>query len=147
MSTIRYETGLFRACDQRCEGTSRRAYSPQNRKKSVWGLSWRCLAVGKNFRNRRRKLIDAGAGHDDAIATAVSFLSDTQEPASLIFPELDIEMLALDLQFSRLDDVIHFALRAPSLGSRRLKWKKNHSLFLGYSDRSFAQQRPGKKFP
>jgi hypothetical protein len=26
-------------------------------------------------------------------------------------------VLALDLQFSRLDDVVHFALRAPSLGT------------------------------
>jgi hypothetical protein len=30
-------------------------------------------------------------------------------------------MLALNLQFSRLDDVIHFALRAPSLGGGTLK--------------------------
>jgi hypothetical protein len=34
-------------------------------------------------------------------------------------------MLALNLQFFRLDDVVHFALRAPSLGSGTLKWKKN----------------------
>jgi hypothetical protein len=34
-------------------------------------------------------------------------------------------MLALNLQFSRFDDVVHFALRPPSLGSRPLKWKKN----------------------
>jgi hypothetical protein len=37
-------------------------------------------------------------------------------------------MLALNLQFFRLDDVVHFALRAPSLGSRTLKWKKNPRL-------------------
>ena len=75
-------------------------------------LSWRGFAVGKNFSNRRRKFINAGARHNDAIAAAVSFLGDTQEPAALIFPELDIEMLALNLQFFRLDDVVHFALRA-----------------------------------
>jgi len=46
----------------------------------------------------------------------MSFLCDTQEPASLILPELDVEVLALNLQFSRLDDVVHFALRAPILG-------------------------------
>ncbi len=39
----------------------------------------------------------------------MSFLSDTQESPALIFPELDVEMLALNLQFSRLDDVVHFA--------------------------------------
>jgi hypothetical protein len=63
----------------------------------------------------------------------VGFFGDTQEPASLIFPELHIEVLALNLQFSRLDDVIHFALRAPSLGSRTLKWKKNPRPFEGIS--------------
>ena len=87
-------------------------------------LSRRSFAVGKNFGNYRRKFINARAGHDDAVAAAVSFLCDTQEPAALIFAELDIEVLALNLQFFRLDDVVHFALRAPSLGSRTLKWKK-----------------------
>jgi hypothetical protein len=77
----------------------------------VQRLSWRGFAVRKNFSNRRRKVINARARHDDAIAAAVSFLCDTQESTPLIFPELDIEMLALNLQFSRLDDVVHFALR------------------------------------
>jgi len=58
----------------------------------------------------------------------VSFLGDTQKLASLIFPELDVEVLALNLEFSCLDDVIHFALRAPSLGSGSVKWKKNRRL-------------------
>ena len=58
----------------------------------------------------------------------MSFLSDTQESAAVVLPELDIEMLALNLQFFRLDDVVHFALRAPSLGSGTLKWKKNPRL-------------------
>src|SRR5215471_8565771 len=78
-----------------------------------WGvqqLSWRCLAVGENFSNRRRKFINARTGHDDAIAAAVSLLGDTQELASVIFPELDVEVLAFNLQFSRLDDVVHFCL-------------------------------------
>src|SRR3982751_570293 len=87
-------------------------------------LRWRGFAVCKNFRNYRRKFINARARHDDAVAAAVSFLGDTQEPAALIFAELDIEVLALNLQFFRLDDVVHFALRAPSLGNGTLKWKK-----------------------
>ena len=86
----------------------------------VQRLSWRGFAVRKNFSNRRRKVINARARHDDAIAAAVSFLCDTQEFTALIFPELDIEMLALNLQFFRLDDVVHFALRAPSLGHAEL---------------------------
>src|SRR3954454_7982548 len=96
-------------------------------------LSWRGFAVRKNFSNYRRKFINARARHDDAITAAVSFLCDTQEPAALIFTELDIEMLALNLQFFRLDDVVHFALRAPSLGSGTLKWKKNPQAFKGIS--------------
>jgi len=80
-----------------------------------WGvqqLSWRRFAVSKNCGNRRRKVFDAGTGHDDAVAAAVSFLGDKQEFAALVLTELDIKMLALNLQFSRLDDVVHFALRA-----------------------------------
>jgi len=91
----------------------------------VQRLSWRGFAVSKNVSNRRRKLLNAGTRHDDTVTAAVSFLSDAQEPAALILPELDIEVLALNLQFFRFDDVVHFALRPPSLGSRPLKWKKN----------------------
>jgi hypothetical protein len=97
--------------------TKRRTRSPwcqrveDNASHLVQRLSWRGFAVRKNFSNRRRKVINARARHDDAIAAAVSFLCDTQESTPLIFPELDIEMLALNLQFSRLDDVVHFALR------------------------------------
>jgi hypothetical protein len=78
----------------------------------VQRLGWRGFAVRKNFGNYRRKFINTGARHDDAVAAAVSFLCDTQEPAALIFPELDIKVLALDLQFFGFDDVVHFALRA-----------------------------------
>ena len=63
----------------------------------------------------------------------MSLLSDTQEPAALIFPELDVEVLALNLQFFRLDDVVHFALRPPSLGSDSLKWKEKLAPFKGIS--------------
>jgi hypothetical protein len=91
----------------------------------VQWLSWRGFAVCQNFSNDRRKLINAGAGHDDAVPAPMSFLSDTQEFTSVVLPELDVEVLALNLQFFRLDDVVHFALRPPSLGSETLKWKKN----------------------
>jgi len=109
---------------QRRTGTPRRGV-PTN---CGQPLSWRCFAVRKNVRNRRRKLFNAGTRHDDTVTAAVSFLSDAQEPAALIFPELDVEVLALNLQFFRLDDVVHFALRPPSLGTRPLKWKKNPCL-------------------
>ena len=70
----------------------------------------------------------------------MSFLSDTQEFTAVVLPEFDIEMLALNLQFSRLDDVVHFALRAPSLGSRTLKWKKNPRLLREFLTRSLLRK-------
>jgi hypothetical protein len=79
------------------------------RESAVQRLSWRALAVCQNFSNGRRKIINAGARHDDAVPAAVSFLSDTQEFAAVVLPELNIEMLALNLQFFRVDDVVHFA--------------------------------------
>ena len=45
----------------------------------------------------------------------MSFFGDAQEPPALVFSELHVEMLALYLQFSRLDDVIHFPLKPPTL--------------------------------
>ena len=109
----------------------------------VQRLSWRSFAVRKNFGNRRRKVINARAWYDNAVAAAVSFLSDTQEFTAVVLPEFDVEMLALNLQFFRLDDVVHFALRAPSLGSRTLKWKKNPRLLRGISCRVAAGQNRG----
>jgi len=43
------------------------------------------------------------------------FFGDAQESSALVFSELHVKMLALYLQFSRLDDVIHFPLKAPTL--------------------------------
>ena len=45
----------------------------------------------------------------------MSFFGDAQEFPALIFSELHVEMLAFYLQFSRLDDVIHFPLKPPTL--------------------------------
>ena len=85
----------------------------------------RCsFAICQNFSNRRRKVIDAGTRHDDAVTAAVSFLSDTQEFPTVVLPELDVEMLSLDLQFSRLNDVVHFFLAPPSLGAARGNGRK-----------------------
>jgi hypothetical protein len=93
-----------------------------------WGvqqLSWRAVAIHQNVSNCRRELLNPSTWNDDAVTAAVSFLSDTQESSAVVLPELDVEMLAFNLQFFRLDDVVHFALRPPSLGSRLVKWKKN----------------------
>ena len=102
------------------------------RESAVQRLSWRSFAVRKNVSNRRRKLLNAGTGHYDAVAAAVSFLGDAQESPTVVLSELDVEMLALNLQFFRLDDVIHFALKPPSLDSPAAKWKKNPQFFNNF---------------
>ena len=71
-------------------------------------LSWRGFAVCQNLSNDRRKVIDAGTWYDDAVAAAVSFFGYAQKSPAVVLPQFHVEMLALDLQFSRLDDVIHF---------------------------------------
>ena len=75
-------------------------------------LRRRGFAVRKNLSYRRRKFVNARAGYDDAVTAPVSFFSDTQESSAVVFSELNVEMLALNLEFSRLYDVVHFALRA-----------------------------------
>src|SRR5439155_6666018 len=97
-----------------CTSVAADTAASTERESAVQRLS-RLASVGQNFSNRRRKVIDAGTGHDDAVAAAVSFLGDAQESPAVVLPELHVEMLALDLQFSRLDDVIHFYLRPPTL--------------------------------
>ena len=87
-------------------------------------LNWCAVVVRQNFSNRRGKVVDAGTGHDDAVAAAMSFLRDAQESSAVVFPELHVEMLALDLQFSRLNDVVHFFLAPPSLGAARGNGRK-----------------------
>jgi hypothetical protein len=86
-----------------------------HRTESAQRLSWRGLAVGQNLSNYRRKIINARTRHDDAVAAAVSFLGNAQESPAVILAELNVEMLPFNLQFSRLDDVIHFFLAAPTL--------------------------------
>jgi hypothetical protein len=85
------------------------------RESAAQRLSWCGFAICQNFSDRRRKVVHAGAGHYDAVPASVSFFGNAQEFPAVVFAELHVEMLTLDLQFSRLDDVIHFSLRPPTL--------------------------------
>jgi len=38
----------------------------------------------------------------------MSFLGDSEKPATVILPELDEEVFALNLEFARFNDIIHF---------------------------------------
>jgi hypothetical protein len=103
------------AASSACKSVAADTAASTERESAVQRLSWRSFAVCQNFSDRRRKVIDAGAGHDDAVSASVSFFGNAQESPAVVFAELHVEMLTLDLQFSRLDDVIHFSLRPPTL--------------------------------
>src|SRR5579864_459 len=57
--------------------------------------------------DRCRKIINSRAGHDDCVAATMRFLRNTKEFAAIVFAELDVEMLAFDLQLPGLYEVIH----------------------------------------
>ena len=76
----------------------------------------RALGAVENFTDGRGKVFHAGARHNDGVAPAVGFLGDAQEFPTIVLPELDVEMLPLDLQLPRLDDVIHFLQTVQSMG-------------------------------
>jgi hypothetical protein len=98
-----------------CKSVAADTAASTERESAVQRLSWRSFAVCQNFSDRGRKLVHAGAGHDDTVSASVSFFGNAQESPAVVFAELHVEMLTLDLQFSRLDDVIHFSLRPPTL--------------------------------
>jgi hypothetical protein len=83
-------------------------------------LNRRASVVRQNFRNRRGKIIHAGARHDDAIAAAMSFL----------------------------DDVIHFYWRRRLYRNGFVEWKKNRRPFVQFSqqarDESLIRLRSGQ---
>jgi hypothetical protein len=87
----------------------------QKAQPAIQRLSWCAFVIRQNFSNRCRKVVDAGTWHDDAVAAAMSFFGDAQESPAVVFSELHVKMLALYLQFSRLDDVIHLPLKPPTL--------------------------------
>src|SRR5262245_8041049 len=49
----------------------------------------------------------AGARDDDRVAAAVRLLGDADEFAALVFAVFDEEVLALDLQVTSQDDIVH----------------------------------------
>src|SRR5207302_11081574 len=91
--------------------------------------------VGQPFRSCRSKFIHAGSRHDDAIAVSMSFFNDTQEFPAIVLAELHVEILALNLQFSRLDDVIHFFLPPPTLPQPVCGMEEKKAAFWHFSQR------------
>lgn len=60
------------------------------------------------FVEKAAKIVQPSAGNDDSITATVGFLSDSEKPSSVILSKLDKEVLALNLEFARFDDIIHF---------------------------------------
>src|SRR6266480_7245693 len=102
------------------------------------GLARRASVIRQNFRNSRGKVIYAGAGHDDAVAPAVSFLRDAQEFPAIILAELHVKMLPLNLQLFRFDNVIHHSWSRRLYRSRFTEGKENPRFFY-----QFSQHRKG----
>src|SRR5205807_4999881 len=80
------------------------------------------LGVLDHVIDRCGKSIDARARDDDGVAAAVGFLGNAQEFAPVVLTELDVKILAFDLQLPGLDEIIHFCKKPRSLG--RSAWKR-----------------------
>ena len=65
------------------------------------------------------------------VAAAVSFLGNAQEFPAIVLAELHIEMFALNLQFFRLDDVIHLCLQPLTLPQPIWGMEEKSTAFFG----------------
>ena len=54
------------------------------------------------------EIVQPSAGNDYRIATAMGFLGNPEKPSAVILPKLDEEVFALNLEFARFNDIIHF---------------------------------------
>jgi hypothetical protein len=90
-------------------------------------LSRRALGLLDYFVDRGSKLIHACARDDDGITATVCFLSDAKEFAAVILAEFYVKMLTLDLQFPRLDEIVHVCKKPRSLGRSA---SKREAVFL-----------------
>ena len=59
----------------------------------------------------------------------MSFFNDAQEFPAIVLAEFHIEMLALNLQFFRLDDIIHFCQPPPTLSQLVLGMEEKSAVF------------------
>jgi len=64
-----------------------------------------------DFARHTHEFVETRAWNDDCVSSSVRFLSNAHETPALVFSEFDIEMLALDLKFSRDNYIIHVAWR------------------------------------
>jgi len=83
-------------------------------------VMWKVMMVDRGvldyFVNRSRKFVHARARDDDRVTTTVRFLGDAQEFSPVVLAEFHMEMLALDLQVPRLNEIVHVCKKPRSLG-------------------------------
>ena len=68
----------------------------------------RCLlGSGKHVVNGGSELVRPGTWDDDGISPAMGFLGNAKESSSIVFTEFHIEVLPLDLDLLRFDNIVH----------------------------------------
>jgi hypothetical protein len=83
------------------------------------------------FVEKAAKIFQPSAGNDYRIATAMSFLGDPEKPTAVILPELDEEVFALNLEFARFNNVIHFPYSVETIAiENHAKPRHNLNLFV-----------------
>src|ERR1700722_9908242 len=85
--------GIFYGC--LCNPES---YSGSSRN-SIRGLN--------HFSRGGHEFVQSRARNNDCVTPTMRFFSDTHKPAALVFSEFYIEVLTLNLQLSRYDDIVH----------------------------------------
>jgi hypothetical protein len=60
-----------------------------------------------HFSRGGHEFVQSRARNNDCISPTMRFFGDTHKPAALVFSEFYIEVLTLNLQLSRYDDIVH----------------------------------------
>src|SRR3954467_14758859 len=75
-------------------------------------LSGSVFSSSQHFPDCSGEVIHAGARNNNGVAPPVCLFGDTQKFPAIVLAELDMEMLALDLEFLGVDDVVHLKDRS-----------------------------------
>jgi hypothetical protein len=73
----------------------------------ISGSSRNSIRRLNHFSRGGHEFVQSRARNNDCVAPAVRFFGDTHKPAALVFSEFYIEVLTLNLQLSRYDDIVH----------------------------------------
>jgi len=74
------------------------------------------LCVIDHVVDRVRKFLHARARDYDGVTAPMGLLGDAKELAAIVLAEFHVEVLAFDLHFPRIDEIIHVPKKPRSLG-------------------------------